>query len=1009
VLRRNLNLDKEQQELYRSIKSNDIQIESQIPCWMLPLRQRLSQQLFPGVQSHCQRSTYNAATRLAGCVWAQSMSPARVYSTSPEGNKRRRLSTSSSTRLHPQANMAPALIQEVHEASAPETKLELTPVEDTLKRLLLDVAKHIDDNSIESESRVKLPDHVKDEPIVLRFTGGWVRDKLLGVPSHDIDVAINKMTGYQFGLRLKEYLEISGNPATYGLEGVATTDKQSQKAGATDKSKTVGGLHKIEANPEKSKHLETVTTRILGLDIDLVNLRKETYTDDSRNPQMEFGTPEEDALRRDATINAMFYNINTGQVEDFTGRGHHDLRDRIIRTPLESYQTFQDDPLRILRLIRFSSRLGYSIDSAALDAMKDSGIKASLRRKISRERVGVELDKALRGPDPHEALRLIFSLDLYETIFSDPSVETVDHFRPDTENWQLVIDTVRDIIDDGRTLAELLIRDGEETFLAYQVSALIPYRDAPQPEPVAPGKKAPPPVAVNVAKEGIKSPNKVADVILAAVRNQEEISNMVDKMNNRKRQADTPIEGDDPAARDVLGMAIRRWGPSWRSQMLYAFLVDLANNPGSASAVERNYTSFVLHLRELKILEAYTLKPLLDGKALAKALSTPPGPWMKDALDVVMAWQLRNPDSASAEEAIEEVRQKRGELPYALVRHFLKLTIRPLFSKTKLQTVTKAGRKVTGEILPVKITPESQDDEVNKPWKSAHQAYALDLLKWVINALDEETLEKVWHLVVPPVLSLLDDWQTKYKTLGASFLQHLLKVTPPLLLERTGLGSVFEEALLPCLTYLPSLTPEPESLALLSQTYPALLTLAHIRCPSTPPQPLKTPAPELERQRTKLLDSVIRKGILSSYTHAQEFPAVTALLFHQLVPLLDVLGVASVKHLQYVLPVLTEVLAHPLGSAQRGTQVAAARGLRAVVLNGWPRIGGYRGEVLRGVAVCWVRLGEGEGEGELREELKVVVQVLRCVVCASEEGRREWEGDVEKLVQADGRLSGVFS
>ena len=208
---------------------------------------------------------------------------------------------------------------------------------------MLDVAQYIDNIPAPAgtESNVKLPEDLAMDPIVLRFTGGWVRDKLLGVQSHDIDVAINKMTGYQFGLRLKEYLEVPGNSEKYGLEGVATTDKQSQKAGTTDKSKIVGGLHKIEANPEKSKHLETVTTKILGLDIDLVNLRKETYTDDSRNPQIEFGTPEEDALRRDATINAMFYNINTERVEDFTRRGRTDLQDQTIRTPLEPYQTFR--------------------------------------------------------------------------------------------------------------------------------------------------------------------------------------------------------------------------------------------------------------------------------------------------------------------------------------------------------------------------------------------------------------------------------------------------------------------------------------------------------------------------------------------------------------------------------------------------------------------------------------------------------------------------------------------
>lgn len=280
--------------------------------------------------------------------------------------------------------------------------LELTEVEQTLRRLLLDVAEYIDNSPLPAseESQVQLPDELANAKLVLRFTGGWVRDKLLGVESHDIDVAINKMTGYQFGLRLKEYLEIPGNPEKYGLEGVA----KSEKAGTSAKNKQVGGLHKIEANPEKSKHLETVTTKILGLDIDLVNLRKETYTEDSRNPQMEFGTPEEDALRRDATVNAMFYNLNTSEVEDFTGQGFDDMQKRIIRTPLEPYQTFKDDPLRVLRLIRFASRLGYSIDPLAEECMGNEDIKRALHIKISRERVGVELEKALRGKNSRSLL-----------------------------------------------------------------------------------------------------------------------------------------------------------------------------------------------------------------------------------------------------------------------------------------------------------------------------------------------------------------------------------------------------------------------------------------------------------------------------------------------------------------------------------------------------------------------------------------------------------------------------
>jgi tRNA nucleotidyltransferase (CCA-adding enzyme) len=217
--------------------------------------------------------------------------------------------------------------------------ISLTVVEANLKRLLLDVAHFVEHHPAAKDAT----------PLVLRFSGGWVRDKLLNKDSKDIDVTIDRMTGYQFGLKIQEYLKVPGNAGKY-----VTGDGANRQ--------TTAKISKIEANPDKSKHLETATTKVFGLEIDLVNLRKETYTEDSRNPQVEFGTPEEDAMRRDATINAMFYNLNTSSVEDLTRRGLDDLKNGLIRTPLEPVETFTDDPLRVLRLIRFAARFGYEID-----------------------------------------------------------------------------------------------------------------------------------------------------------------------------------------------------------------------------------------------------------------------------------------------------------------------------------------------------------------------------------------------------------------------------------------------------------------------------------------------------------------------------------------------------------------------------------------------------------------------------------------------------------------------
>ena len=114
----------------------------------------------------------------------------------------------------------------------------------------------------------------------------------MGLDSEDLDIALDTVKGEAFALHLQEFAR------TQGLE--------------------IGHVATISVNPEKSKHLETATAHILGKSIDFVHLRTETYNDDSRNPLVGFGTPLEDALRRDITINALFYNIQSEQVEDFT-------------------------------------------------------------------------------------------------------------------------------------------------------------------------------------------------------------------------------------------------------------------------------------------------------------------------------------------------------------------------------------------------------------------------------------------------------------------------------------------------------------------------------------------------------------------------------------------------------------------------------------------------------------------------------------------------------------------
>ncbi|KAH8808776.1 tRNA nucleotidyltransferase-like protein [Xylogone sp. PMI_703] len=501
------------------------------------------------------------------------------------------------------------------------TTIKLTDREAQLRDLLLDVARYIDESK-----------EIKDE-IELRFAGGWVRDKLLGIQSHDIDTAINAMTGYSFSMKMKEYLSSEENMKKHSIE-------------AND----IGNLHKIAANPEKSKHLETVTTKIFGFDVDFVNLRKETYSEDSRNPQMEFGTAEEDALRRDATINALFYNLHTDLVEDFTG-GLRDMDAKHIRTPLDPYTTFMDDPLRVLRLIRFASRLGFEIDKDSEISMSDMSVQHALEVKISRERVGVELEKMLKGPDPRRSLQIIDRLRLYSTIFTDPTNNGLP--QPATSSWSKAYNCVEQLKSNETpgSIYRVLVRSDDAKYLSWLLAALAPW--AGLHPPAKAGGKLPVPYATAVAREGIKADNKVCNVVTGALRNYDEITSFKAAVKE-----DRPVIRE----RDTLGMAIRRWesqGGHWRLQVLYALLVEVLNSSCVTDQILSEWQTFLDHLDKMDIMDAPSIKPLVDGTRLTKDLKAKPGPWMKSALDICMAWQLRNPDERDPSEAIESVRNNK--------------------------------------------------------------------------------------------------------------------------------------------------------------------------------------------------------------------------------------------------------------------------------------------------------------------------------------------------------------
>lgn len=227
--------------------------------------------------------------------------------------------------------------------------------------------------------------------VVPRVAGGWVRDKIMGNPSFDMDIALENISGYKFAAELVKS---------------STGQKLTE-------------VHVIKDNPEKSKHLETAVVRINGFCVDFVNLRNETYSE-TRIPNINPGTPQEDAFRRDLTINSLFYNLFTRKIEDYTGRGIDDIKRKMLRTPLDPRTTLFDDPLRLVRIFRFHSKFGFKIDEKIDEALLDERIKGALGKKVSNERIHIEIFKILHYPRGQYGLLEIIRRGYVGPIFKPP-------------------------------------------------------------------------------------------------------------------------------------------------------------------------------------------------------------------------------------------------------------------------------------------------------------------------------------------------------------------------------------------------------------------------------------------------------------------------------------------------------------------------------------------------------------------------------------------------------------
>ncbi len=209
--------------------------------------------------------------------------------------------------------------------------------------------------------------------------GGYVRDLLLGRSSKDIDIVVH---GSGIGL-------------------------------AEETARQLGNLH-----VSVFKNFGTAMFRYKGMEIEFVGARKESYRANSRKPIVEEGTIDDDQKRRDFTINALAISLNRHDygtlIDPFGGLVH--LEQRIIKTPLEPGITFSDDPLRMMRAIRFASQLNFTIEENTLKGIREQRHRISI---VSGERIMDEFNKIMLSPEPSRGIRLLDETGLLELFFPE--------------------------------------------------------------------------------------------------------------------------------------------------------------------------------------------------------------------------------------------------------------------------------------------------------------------------------------------------------------------------------------------------------------------------------------------------------------------------------------------------------------------------------------------------------------------------------------------------------------
>lgn len=476
----------------------------------------------------------------------------------------------------------------------------------------------------------------KYSPSVQAFiVGGLIRDRLVGLPSHDLDIMVYPIKAEDFARLITKHLNIK-DP------------------------------HIIKENPEKSRYISTskiyLPTNYGIQEIDIAQARQDVYKGDSRIPSTEPATPEQDMSRRDFTVNAIAFDIKNNKIVDFTGKGIQDLITGTIRTPQDPLKTFSDDPLRIFRAIVYAAKLNAKIDPETYKAMLDPSLREEIKLKISRDRIGQELLKILKNPNPEYALKLLKDTGLMENIITEAlkgskyegKLAELDMSQNNPHHkltlWEHSMQTIKNILDkypetepEKRVIMIL-------SALMHDLGKL--YKETWGESKSHPGSRS--------FHGHEKISKEMSELILRYIKIEGDYLNVIPKLVEFHMRPHIYTEQKEGGMRSLRKFLrnVSEQSLNWLDVFNLAISDALAKDINIDPNIVQEYQNLEKRLQEALISLSPTpnkpeLKPILNGNEIMTILNIKPGPQMKEIMEFVRELKDENPNITKEEATIK--------------------------------------------------------------------------------------------------------------------------------------------------------------------------------------------------------------------------------------------------------------------------------------------------------------------------------------------------------------------